>query len=48
MLANDWLVCFANLERFVCMGLCRAFADDRKWNERSVAEMDAGWAPSAR
>jgi hypothetical protein len=22
------------------MGLCKAFADDRKWNERSVAEME--------
>jgi hypothetical protein len=22
------------------MGLCKAFADDRKWNERSVVEME--------
>jgi hypothetical protein len=40
MLANDWLVCLTNFEKLVCMGLCRAVVDDRKWNERSVAAMD--------
>jgi hypothetical protein len=38
MLANGCLVCLTNCERVICMSVGRAFADDRKWNERPAAE----------
>ena len=38
-LANGFLVCLTNRERFVCMAVGRAVADNRKWNERPASEI---------
>jgi hypothetical protein len=38
-LANGFLVCLTNRERFVCMAVGRSFADNRKWTERPAAEI---------